>query len=118
MVLPIEQKDVAIDVSQPAPDPMDQFAELDAHNSWDAPPRALRRPAMLASSAPNTLAWTSPDELAEGLDRRIRAVIDAKPDADPLETLRRAADEARGCRCGEGRGIVWCATRAAISSSP
>jgi hypothetical protein len=33
MVLPIEQKDVAIDVSQPAPDPMDQFAELDAHNS-------------------------------------------------------------------------------------
>jgi hypothetical protein len=33
MVLPIEQRDVAIDVNEPAPDPMDQFAELDARNS-------------------------------------------------------------------------------------
>jgi hypothetical protein len=32
MVLPIEQRDVAIDVNQTAPDPINQFAELDAHN--------------------------------------------------------------------------------------
>jgi hypothetical protein len=31
----------------------------------------------------NTLEWKSPDELAEGLNRRIRAVIGAGPDADP-----------------------------------
>jgi hypothetical protein len=31
----------------------------------------------------HTLPWKSPDELAEGLNRRIRAVIDAGPDADP-----------------------------------
>jgi hypothetical protein len=31
----------------------------------------------------NTLAWKSSDELAEGLDRRIRAVIGAGPDAAP-----------------------------------
>ena len=31
----------------------------------------------------NTLVWKSPDELAEGLNRRIRAVIGAGPDADP-----------------------------------
>jgi hypothetical protein len=32
MVAKIEQRDVAIDVKQPAPDPIDQFAELDARN--------------------------------------------------------------------------------------
>jgi hypothetical protein len=42
MVLPIEQKDIAIDVSQPAPDPMDQFAELDAHNSITVKKRSTR----------------------------------------------------------------------------
>jgi hypothetical protein len=31
----------------------------------------------------NTLEWTSPAELAEGLNRRIRAVIGAGPHADP-----------------------------------
>ena len=31
----------------------------------------------------HTLPWKSPDELAEGLNRRIRAAIGAGPDADP-----------------------------------
>jgi hypothetical protein len=31
----------------------------------------------------HTLPWKSPDELAEGLNRRIRAVVGAGPDADP-----------------------------------
>jgi hypothetical protein len=31
----------------------------------------------------NTLEWRSTDELAEGLSRRIRAVVGTGPDADP-----------------------------------
>jgi hypothetical protein len=47
MVLPIEQRDVAIDMNEPAPDPMDQFAELDARN-WRI---CCQRKALLASLA-------------------------------------------------------------------
>jgi hypothetical protein len=32
----------------------------------------------------HTLPWKSPEELAEGLNRRIRAVIGAGPDTDEL----------------------------------
>jgi hypothetical protein len=51
----------------------------------------------------HTLPWKSPDELAEGLNRRIRAVIGAGPSADdvprPGEPISRPADDAGRCRC-------------------
>jgi hypothetical protein len=42
MVLPIEQRDAALDLRSTSARAHDRFAELDAHNSISLPPRLLR----------------------------------------------------------------------------